>query len=221
MKNNEEGLELIAIANKSGKKYNFVKVVCEDCKKERLQRIDKYRDRKTNLCLSCNAKYLKPDNFRHGYSRSKLYHKYHNMIHRCYNTENKGFRYYGGRGIGVCMDWLDPEKGLENFYKWSLENGFTEENNLQIDRVDNDGDYCPENCEYISKRENLEKMENLFGVQGRVVKKAKPKPKAQYENLIDKLKLVEKNVGQLSPDDYVPLWDFLENLGNKKATPAK
>jgi hypothetical protein len=219
MKNNEEGLELIAIANKSGKKYNFIKVVCEDCNKERLQRIDKYRDRKTNLCLVCNAKYLKPDNFRHGYSRSKLYHKYHNMIHRCYNTENKGFKYYGGRGIGVCMDWLDPENGLENFYKWSLENGFTEENNLQIDRVDNDGDYCPENCEYISKRENLEKMENLFGVQGRVVKKAKPKVK--YENLIDKLKLVEKNVGQLSPDDYVPLWDFLENLGNKKATPSK
>ena len=212
MENNEEGLELIVVPNKHGKKYNFVKVVCEDCKKERLQRIDKYRERKTKLCLACNAKTLNPDNKKHGYSRSKLYCKYHNMVHRCYNTKCSGFKYYGARGIGVCLEWLDPVNGLEKFYNWSLENGFNEESNLQIDRIDNDGDYCPENCEFITKRANLEKMENLFGIPGRVVKKVAP---AKYENLIDKLKLVEKNVGQVSPDDYVPLWDFLENLGKK------
>jgi len=210
----EEGLQLIAVPNKKGKKYNFVKVTCIHCKKERLQRIDKYRIRKTDLCLQCNAKTLDPDNTTHGYSKTKLYNKYHNMVHRCYNTKNKGFRFYGGRGIGICLEWLDSRNGLDNFCKWSLANGFTEENNLQIDRIDNDGDYSPENCQYITKRENLEKMNNLFGVAGRVVKKAKPVP--QYENLIDKLKLVEKNVGQVTSDDYVPLWDFLENLGNKK-----
>ena len=57
-------------------------------------------------------------------------------------------------------------------------------------------------------------MENLFGVEGRMVK---PKTKPQYENLIDKLKLVEKKVGAIDSDDYVPLWDFLENLGKKKS----
>jgi len=213
MKMDEEGLEFIVVPNKNGKKYNFVKVVCEHCKEQRLQRIDKFRERKTNLCLKCNAKTLKPDNKKHGYSNSKLYNKYHNMIHRCYNIKNKGFKYYGARGIGICMEWLDPENGLENFYKWSMDNGFTEDCNLQIDRIDNDGDYSPDNCAYITKRENLEKMENLFGIEGRKVKKIVPK----YENLIDKLKLVEKNIGEIADKDYVPLWDFLENLGKKKS----
>lgn len=213
MKIDEEELQLFTIANKSGKKFKYVNVVCVDCGKERLQRIDKYKCRKTDLCLKCNAKNLKPDNKKHGYSKSKLYNKYHNMIHRCYNVKARGFKYYGGRGIGVCMEWLDPENGLDNFYKWSIDNGFTEDCNLQIDRVDNDGDYSPDNCEYITKRENLEKMENLFGVEGRKVKKITPK----YENLIDKLKLVEKNIGDITDKDYVPLWDFLENLGKKKS----
>lgn len=219
---NEEGLETIYKKSKNGKKFKFVKVTCEDCKKERFQRIDKWRQRLTNRCLQCNARRLNPDNTKHGFSKSKLYHKWHNMIYRCYDTRNRSFPYYGGRGIGVCLEWLDHETGLEKFCKWALANGFSEETNLQIDRIDNDGDYCPENCAFITRRENLEKMENLFGVKGRVVKKIEPKKQTdKYQNLVQNLKLVEKDLGAPSKDGYVPLWDFLENLGKKKTTLAK
>lgn len=214
MKIDEGNLNLITKPDKNGKKFKYVEVTCSVCNETRLQRIDKYRNRKTDLCRHCYVKTLNPDNTKHGFSKDKLYHKYHNMIHRCYNVDNRSFKYYGGRGIGVCMEWLNSKDGLKNFYEWSLANGYNEETNLQIDRIDNDGDYSPDNCNYITKRENLEKMENLFGVEGRVVK---PKTKPQYENLIDKLKLVEKKVGAIDSDDYVPLWDFLENLGKKKS----
>lgn len=214
MKIDEGNLNLITKADKNGKKFKYIEVICSACNESRLQRIDKFRNRKSDLCKRCNAKNLNPDNTKHGFSKTKLYHKYHNMLHRCYNVENRSFKYYGGRGIGVCMEWLDSKDGLKNFCEWSLANGFNEDTNLQIDRIDNDGDYSPDNCNYITKRQNLEKMENLFGVEGRVVK---PVVKPKYENLIDKLKLVEKKVGAIDSDDYVPLWDFLENLGKKKS----
>jgi len=222
MEINEEDLVIIIKANSKGKKFRYIEVTCDGCNKDRLQRIDKFRNRKSNLCLRCNARRLKPDNRTHGKSATKLYHKYHNLVHRCYNVNSSNFHYYGGRGIGVCDTWLDPENGLENFYKWALDNGYTEENNLQIDRIDNDGDYSPDNCQFISKRANLEKMENLFGVKGRVVKRVSPKNSKgdyHYQSLVDNLKLVEKDTGStLAHADYVPLWDFLENLGKKKST---
>lgn len=75
--------------------------------------------------------------------------RYNNIKDRCYNPKNKSYHRYGGRGINVCQEWLDDYNAFEI---WALSNGFQE--NLAIDRIDNDGDYSPNNCRFVSLKEN-------------------------------------------------------------------
>ena len=78
--------------------------------------------------------------------RRKLKDAYGNMLRRCYDPDNDHYPHYGGRGIRVCDDWMGPV-GRKRFYKWCIENGAEPE--LQIDRVDVNGDYCPGNCRFV------------------------------------------------------------------------
>lgn len=91
---------------------------------------------------------------------NRLYRIYNAMIHRCYDQNRKGYKNYGGRGIKVCDEWLND---FNTFVKWSLENGYVNQANikqslmLSIDRIDNDKNYCPENCQWITIAENTKK----------------------------------------------------------------
>lgn len=89
-------------------------------------------------------------NYKGGYAINKnsLYNSWQNMKGRCLRPKNPKYPRYGGRGIMICSEWLDGIK----FFEWSLANGY--QDGYSIDRIDNDGNYEPSNCRWVSISEN-------------------------------------------------------------------
>lgn len=83
----------------------------------------------------------------HGLAGTHLYAAWSSMKARCYNSNSHNYARYGARGIEVCDEW---KNSFEEFGKWALAHGY--QDGLSIDRIDNDGNYCPDNCRWVDTK---------------------------------------------------------------------
>src|SRR5699024_404981 len=117
----------------------------------------------TKSCGCISREKTAKRNKKHGLKYHVAYNTYRSMMARCYNEKHKSYNNYGGRGIRVCEEWHD----IENFVKWCEDNGFDEK--LQIDRIDNDGNYQPDNCRFVEASDNLKNRRNTHKFNNEVL----------------------------------------------------
>lgn len=92
---------------------------------------------------------------KHGKEGTKIYLVWHSMKNRCLNEKTSNWSRYGGRGISICKQWLE----FEQFY---ADMGDPPNNFLSLDRIDNDGDYTPDNCRWATREEQQNNRKNTI-----------------------------------------------------------
>lgn len=87
---------------------------------------------------------------KHNLYKSRIYKIFTSMKQRCYNPKNPEYKNYGLRNIKICDEWLNDRL---KFINWAYKNGYKD--NLTIERINVNGNYCPENCKWIKKEDQL------------------------------------------------------------------
>jgi len=112
---------------------------------------------KSNVTKSCGcyrSKYMRDKKTKHGLSRHPMYNVYNNMIERCYTESCTSYNRYDGVGVRVCDEW---RHSFESFYEWAIKNGWREGLQLDKDIIGNGKLYSPENCCFVTPKQNSNK----------------------------------------------------------------
>ena len=170
-------VQKMKLVNLVGKKYGRLLVIekadslngntrwlCEcDCGNKRIVHGTSL---KTGNTTSCGC--YKTENAKRLYSSVRqndkhLYGVWNGIKQRCRNVNNKSYNNYGGRGIDIIDEWAD---NYEAFYNWAIKNGY--KRGMEIDRIDNNGNYCEENCRFVTKETQANNKRNvkLYTING-------------------------------------------------------
>lgn len=136
--------------------HGKVRWICRcDCGNEIVvsSRVLKFNHRKSCGCIhSKQVAKRNHENGTHYSSHSKLYGVWHGAKQRCYDPGKKDYPRYGGRGIKMCDEW---KNSFSVFKEWAYSHGYDEDAPFMkctLDRINNDGDYCPENCRFVDMK---------------------------------------------------------------------
>jgi hypothetical protein len=96
--------------------------------------------------------------YKHGMTGTRLYMAWLNMKSRCVRTDTRHSKNYALRGISVCSEWANKQDGFVRFMQWAMANGYAD--NLTLDRIDNNGNYEPNNCRWVTNSEQQHNRSN-------------------------------------------------------------
>lgn len=138
----------LEVIEKCGRKNTKVLWRCKcDCGNEVIVRGIDLRNGATHSCGCLQRELLGKRSTRHGMRQTRIYNIWGLMVSRCTNPNTPCYNRYGGRGIEVCPEWRESFRA---FYEWSMLNGYEE--NLTIDRINNDEGYSPSNCRWVTMK---------------------------------------------------------------------
>lgn len=114
----------------------------------------------------------------HRETKTRLFNIWEKMKGRCYCETNDAYKNYGGRGISICNEW---KENFLNFKEWAIANGYTDE--LTIERKDVNGNYCPENCCWITKGEQRNNRTDTLYFNGKTLKEIAEESGLKYNTI--------------------------------------
>lgn len=140
----------------------YVQYLCLcDCGNTKVIKGHNLSNGKTHSCGCMKKKMMAEKQFKHGdagthhSASSRLYRIWQGMINRCTRQKFRQWKDYGGRGITVCDEWIND---YSVFKEWAIQNGYSDD--LTIDRINNDGNYEPTNCRWVSMKHQMNNKSN-------------------------------------------------------------